>query len=126
MRREEGKLERRSSSRQPVPDVLVALTQSIDSESPQWVCSAVDVSSKGILLHLPPELGLREMVRVTFSLSSSCAFSQLRAIVVRRDLGDLGMLFFAGWPLHKQKEMSVWLRDQALLVDRKRPPLTVS
>ena len=115
----ERKVERRSSVRRPIPQVLVELRQSIGSETPDWVGSAVDISLKGILLELPPELGLRELLRLTFTLGDSHVFWQQRAIVLRRDTGDLGMLFFAAWSLDKQEELGTWLREQAF---RERHP----
>lgn len=113
MRDEEGQVERRSSSRRPIPHVLVELRKDVDAEAPDWVERAVDISSGGVLLQLPRDLGLRELLRITFSLGHAHTFSNLRAVVLRRELGDLGVLLFTAWPLHKQEELREWLRVQS-------------
>jgi len=97
------------------------LRQSIGSKTPDWLSSAVDISLKGILLQLPPELGLKELLRLTFTLGESHLFSQQRAIVLRRDLGGLGMLFFAAWPLDKQEELEAWLQEEAFRAKTEHP-----
>ena len=69
--------EKRLSSRRPIPLVLVELRRDIDSETPDWVSSAVDISLKGMLLQLPLEVGLRELLYIGFTLGDSHAFDRL-------------------------------------------------
>ena len=114
--------EKRLSYRQPIPGVLVELRRDVDSETPDWVGSAVDISRRGMLLRLPSEVGRRELLYVTFTLGDSDTFTRLGAVVLRRDLGDLGALGFSGWPLEKEFELAAWLRrSEAEAESRPRP-----
>ena len=109
----EGKHGKRWSGRQPIPGVLVELRRDTASETPDWVSSAVDINLNGMLLQLPREVGRGEQLYVTFTLGDSYAFRRLRAVVLRRDLGELGVLSFSAWPLDKENELAAWLRLQA-------------
>ena len=103
----------RWSPRHPIPGVLVESRRNIDSETPDWVGSAVDISLNGMLLQLPPEVGRGEQLYVTFTLGDWCAFSRLRAVLIRRDIGDLGALRFSAWPQEKEDELEAWLKERA-------------
>ena len=108
----EGKVEKRWSGRQLIPEVLVDLRRDTASETPDWVGSAVDISLKGMLLRLPLEAGRGELLYVDFTLGPH-TFRRLKAIVLRRELGDLGVLGFTAWPLQEQLELAAWLKDRA-------------
>ena len=105
--------ERRSSTRQPIPEVSVELRRNIDSDTPDWVSSAVNISLRGMLLQLPLETSPGALLYVGFTLGGSHVFSRLVAVVLRRELGELGVLGFRDWPLDKQYELSLWLQKQA-------------
>ena len=114
--------ERRSSTRQAIPEVLVELRRNVHSETPDWVKSAVNISRKGMLLHLPEGMRLGDLVFVRFTLSEPRAsFRRLEAIVIRRDQGALGVLGFADWPQEKENELAAWLQARAALKNRHRP-----
>ena len=114
----------RSSSRQSIPEVLVELRRNIDSETPDWVGSAVDIALGGMFLELPPEAGLGDLFYVTFTLGDPrTSFRRLGAVVLSRRprgeplprvrTGDLGVLGFTAWPLEKEYELEAWLREHA-------------
>ena len=137
-RNEERNVERRSSPRQPVPGLQVELRR-VGTETPTWVCSAADISLRGMLLQLPPELGPGEFLHVWFTLGDSHAFRRLGAVVLSRRPreqsplrprlllgparrpGELGALGFTAWPRQKRNELAVWLRERSALKNRPRP-----
>ncbi len=104
----------RSSSRQSIPEVSVELRRRADSETPDWVELAVNISRKGMLLHLPEGMRLGDLVFVRFTLSEPRAsFRRLEAIVIRRYPGGLGVLGFAVWPPERKSELAAWLQERA-------------
>ena len=129
MKNEERKVERRSSPRQFIPEVLVELRRDVDSETLGWVKSAVDISLNGMLLQLPLEVALGDFLYVGFTLCEPrTPLRGLRAVVLSRRprgplrgsllvgrwpavrTGDLGVLGFTGWPLEKEYELAAWLK----------------
>ncbi len=133
----ERKVERRSSRRQPVPGLQVELRR-VGTETPTWVCSAADISLRGMLLRLPPELGPGEYLHVGFILGDSHAFRRLGAVVLsrrprRQSLpprlllgqarrpGELGALGFTAWPWKKRYELEVWLKERSALKKAPQP-----
>ena len=76
----------RSSSRESITGVLVELRRRVDSETPDWVNLAVNISRKGMLLHLPSGVGMGQLLYVGFTLVDHprASFSGLDAVVIRR------------------------------------------
>ena len=110
----ERKAEKRSSGRQPIPEVAVELRRDTYSENPAWVCSAVDIGLRGMRLRLPPWVGLGESLDVVFTLADPrTSFGPLRAIVLGRESDDIGVLGFEAWPLEAKHELAVWMRRRA-------------
>ncbi len=105
---------KRESGRQAIPQVLVELRRNIDSATPDWINLASNISLRGMLVHLPPEVRMGDLLYVGFTLGDPrTSFIGLEAIVIRRGSGGLGVLGFPAWPLEKQNELAAWLQERA-------------
>ena len=83
-------------SRRPIPGVLVAVDAPLLSEKP-WVVDAIDISSNGMGLVLPPEIAEDARVFLSFKLDKDIEFSRMPA-VVRHQMSASGGVAFQPWP----------------------------
>lgn len=102
--------ERRRSARHPVPELLIELRRNVDSATPDWAASAVDISLRGMLLQLPPVVALGEYLHLRFMQRGPLfGFERLGAVVLRHEHGNLVALGFTGWPREALDLLAAWL-----------------
>jgi hypothetical protein len=117
-------IERRSASRVPVPEVIVAVelpeptpTASGDrNEDPGgfgWAGSAIDVSGDGLALALPVDIPEGTELLLTFMLDDETSFSQVPAKVVRTQPGfGLTAVRFRDWTLTDRRALQSYLASR--------------
>lgn len=93
--RHEGARQHRAP-RCPIPGVLVAIDAPALSDQP-WVVDAIDLSSHGMGIVLPPEIPGGTEVLLSFRLAAERDFARLPA-TVRHQEGSTGGVIFDDWP----------------------------
>jgi PilZ domain len=87
--------------------VLVAIDAPEVSSHP-WVVDAIDISSSGMGLVLPPEIEEGRRVLLSFKLDDYLQFSRLPA-AVRHQMTASGGVAFEGWPSAERLKLLEYL-----------------
>ena len=105
-------VERRLSRREPIAKIFVKIRRSPDSKSPDWACTAVDITDGGMALVLPPELATGTRVFLSFKLGDT-EFSWVLGEIVRQENVGVGAVRFVDWSYSDQRELVSYLQKTA-------------
>jgi hypothetical protein len=95
-------------NRRTIPGVLVAIDAPDLADQP-WVVDAIDISSNGMGLVLPPEMAEGTRVFLSFSLEDKIEFSRVPAIVRHQMSVYSGGLSFDSWPSSERLKLLEYL-----------------